>query len=347
MKGKGFDIDAFNLQYQFFHSKRNLPLLIKIISLLPKNRVMMYLVRNFLFRIIINIVQKDFDVLDIHYFSKYYVDLLNKTSKPFKITVWGSDFYREIPKWLERKRDVYKKAKVIQVETITVEKDLIEYEPTLIGKVRVCNFGVDILDEIDFCSRKEDNNLIARKDNQIVLTCGYNGSISQQHLKIFEQIGRLNNDIKKRILVCVPVTYGLTMAYEKQIRQVLNDIKVEYCLIKDRLSELDLAKLRVESDIVINIQTTDSLSSSLLQHLYAGSILLLGKWLPTETYDSYGLYYHVVETETIANQLEVVISDLQTEKYSCKQNHDIVKSFATWESVGNKQKEIYKEIFIR
>lgn len=345
MQVRGLDIDAFNLRFQFFHSGRKLPLMAKMVASIPKNRMTIFLSRKLLYKAVLKSVQKEYDVIDVHYFSDTYVKFLKQFKKPYKITTWGSDFYRESQKWLERKRTVYLNAKTIQVETSTVMKDMIAYEPGLKEKIRICNFGVDILDEIDqLLSKGYSEKLIKCPPNTTIVTCGYNGTNAQQHLMILEQIKNLDDDIKRGIFLCIPATYGLTDSYELDLIDKLKQTGVKYVIIKERLSEIDLAKLRLETDVVINMQTSDSLSSSLLQHLYAGNVLLLGDWLPQDTYKEYGIHYKAVTKQNLTESLGNVLRNLFLEKMRYKNNHDKIGTFATWESVSTRQREIYQEL---
>ena len=347
MKSEGLHIDAFNLRYQFFHSKRKMPLLVRLLSSIPKNRTTIFILRNLCYKLILKAVQKDYDVLDIHFFSRPYVRFLKAYKKPYKLTIWGSDFYRENFLWNEKKRVVYKAASVIQVETITVKKDLIKYESSLSNKIMVCNFGVDILDEIEKNKNsKYINKLIPNKKNQIVVTCGYNGGIAQQHIKILDQLNKLDAEIKGKLFLCIPATYGLSSSYAEEIENVLKSMAIDYCIIKNRLSEHEIAKLRLETDVVINMQTSDSLSSSLLEHLFAGNVLLLGEWLPTDTYNNYDIYYHTVNEDNLTKKMSYVVQNLSAEKERSQGNYEKIKSFATWSSVNARQFEIYKNLTV-
>lgn len=345
MRARGLDIDAFNLRYQFYHSGRKVTHLAKLVAYIPKNRTTVFLLSKLLYDAILKSVQKDFDAIDVHYFSDTYVRFLKKMGKPYKITTWGSDFYRESQKCLEKKRSVYLNAKNIQVETSTVSKDMVAYEPGLKEKIRICNFGVDILDEIDrLLSNRYTEKFLKCPDDSIVVTCGYNGTSAQQHLMIIEQIKKLSDEAKRKIYLCIPATYGLTGSYGADLEVKLKETGVKYVIIKNRLSEIDLAKLRLETDVVINMQTSDSLSSSLLQHLYAGNILLLGEWLPTETYNEHNIFFQQVSEQSLAGHLQSVINNLESLKKRCAINHDIIGTFATWKSVETRQEAIYKEL---
>ena len=345
MRKKGIEIDGFCFPLMQFHSGKKLPVNIKLFGKLHHNRLILYILRTFFFTYIIRSVTKDYDIIDIHSFEKWYIPFLNECSKPYKLTIWGSDFYREKEKYQKKKRPLYKKASIIQVETSTVQKDLIAYEPSLNDKVFACNFGVDILDEIDKYRDSDDTPLLG-SEGKIVVTCGYNGTLNQQHIRILSSISRLRSDIKEKIHLCIPVTYGLTSTTRNSIINQLQTMDIPYSFLENRLSDDDLAKLRLESDIVINIQTTDSLSASLIQHLYAGSVLLAGDWLPYDIYDNYSLVYYPIKEEELTNKLQDVICNIASYKEQVKFNYLKIRKFATWEAVEAKQADLYYKMHI-
>jgi uncharacterized protein with ACT and thioredoxin-like domain len=57
----------------------------------------------------------------------------------------------------------------------------------------------------------------------------------------------------------------------------------------------EVSQLRIASDIMIQLQTTDMLSASMLEHIYAKNIIITGSWLPYKDLREWGLVYHEVE----------------------------------------------------
>ena len=342
MYGNGIKIDALNTvswsfvgsnikKLSFFYEsiKRTfqIPLLGKILRRLFQTRMLKQ-------------VSSEYDFIDIHYFSRNYLSFLHSCNKPFKITVWGSDFYRISKEEASLKKKIYRKAAIIQVETKKVKADLVDYDRTLENKIRVCNFGIDLIDEMS----KFKGTISKKEGDKIVITCGYNGDIGQQHIKMIDSIKALPKEIRTKLLVYLPVTYGLSQVHKNEIEGALKDVDFEYRLFVKRLTNEELAILRIETDIAINIQLSDSLSSSLLQHLYAGSILLLGDWLPHTTYDDNDLFYKRVSIQELTNTIIECVSNLSNYKEKATQNEQKVISFASWQSVDKKQCGIYKEL---
>ena len=57
-----------------------------------------------------------------------------------------------------------------------------------------------------------------------------------------------------------------------------------------------MAALRLLSDIFIQVQTTDALSGSTQEHLYAGSFTIVGDWLPYKILKESGVVFNSVRS---------------------------------------------------
>ncbi len=342
MRQKGFDIDAFNSNnWQSIDGKVYLPGIYRNIRPLLAYRITRAIIMRTMLKCLLLKLSSEYDLVDVHFFAREYIGLLNKLKKPFKISVWGSDFYRMSCAESEGKRLCFERAKLIQCETPTVRKDLIKYQPSLEGKIRVCNFGIDIIDDID---RIDKHGWTKAYPNKVVITCGYNGSVGQQHLKMIEAIQKLPTELKNRIIAYFPLTYGLTASYRSRLTEALATVDYEYKLFEKRLTDEELAMLRLETDIALNVQITDSLSSSLLQHLYAGSVVLVGDWLPYEIYDENGIFYKSTSLQSISTKLIDCIKHINEYKAETKNNREIIRQMSAWNEVAKKQANIYQEL---
>ena len=77
-------------------------------------------------------ISRDYDAIDITFFiSTFYpfAKYLKAHNKPYKITIWGSDFYRATSKDLEVKREYIEAARSIQVATETMKSDISRVYP--------------------------------------------------------------------------------------------------------------------------------------------------------------------------------------------------------------------------
>lgn len=342
MTQKGNKIEAFNSNnWMFLNEYKDIPHIYRFLRFFLSYKWFGIIVQKLFLKNLLLKLSENFDYIDIHYLAKEYIDFLLLLPKPYKVTIWGSDFYRMKETEIEGKRECLKKAALIQVETERVKKDLVKFEPYLLDKTRVCNFGVDIIDDID---RVEQQDCHIKSCDKIIVTCGYNGSEGQQHLIMIEALQKLSEEIRGKIMVYFPMTYGLDMSYRSKIIRALSKVNYDFKIFEKRLSDEELALIRLDTDVVLNIQITDSLSSSLMQHLYAGNVVVVGDWLPYDFLCDKGIYYKTTSIENITNTIDSILMNLQFYKKLSSGNKKIVRSISSWSEVANRQNEIYKEL---
>lgn len=293
---------------------------------------------------------KDYDLVDIHSYDLYYNNIIpkiKKKGKPLIIMIWGSDFYRATPEALEKRRQGFAMADIIHLETESVKEDFLKVYPEFESKIRIVQFGLNQLDMLNEAMRQPiDRVTLIPEDaykNKLVVTCGYNGIDSQQHEIMIEALSKLPESIRQRLYVLVPFTYGWKPEYKEEVIKCLNKSKLPYTLLDQRLSDSQITELRRISNIVINIQVTDSFSASLQEHMMAGSVMVVGNWLPYQVFDNAGLFM----LKTSLNELEKNINDAITNYDYYKDKSTVNKqrayNLSSWEGVSDKWINIYKE----
>lgn len=344
-------IDAFCTgDYSFNSSSKNqtLPRLYKIISKFLNVRVLGRLIDTIFLTPLLKQLSKTYDIIDITFFTnKYYrfLDYLISIGKKYKATIWGSDFYRMTNSDLIKKGYYLNNAKLIQVETELVKRDVLKKYPYLENKIEVCNYGIDLFDNIDKLRNCKTNQLGIKTDGYVVLTCGYNGSKGQQHIKLFEIIKSLPNDIKRKLFLFIPMTYGLPNSeYLEEVKLCAYNTDIPYHVFTERLNEDELAELRMRSDVVVNIQITDAFSSSLIEHIYAGSILIAGEWLPYSILLDAGIHYHSASIANLGDVLKSVINNNVRERITLKQNIEKARLLSSWQYKTVQLKTIFEDI---
>lgn len=149
-------------------------------------------------------------------------------------------------------------------------------------------------------------------EDKISVCIGYNASQAQQHLKVIEQIGKLDDEIRKKIFLVVPAAYGGDTAYIAKLDAAMKSSGIGYCILTKFLCPNEVAALRVATDIFINAQTTDSISASVMEAYYAGARLLNAGWLKYREFSNWGLEYDVFESfEDICLLIERNIENLR------------------------------------
>lgn len=298
---------------------------------------------------ILNQIQ-DFDIIDIHSYDLFYNNIIpdiKKKGKALIIMVWGSDFYRATKEALERKRLGFAYADIIHLETESVRDDFIKVYPEFKSKIRVVPFGLDQLDrlKVSLESPLKEITLVSNEvyRNKLIVTCGYNGIKSQQHLLMIKAVLSLPDNIKSRLHLIVPFTYGGTEKYKKEVIDSLKNSGMPFTLLDKNLREGEVTELRRISHIVLNIQITDSFSASLQEHMMAGSVLIVGDWLPYDVFDKAGLFTIKTSLEELTSKLFDVVSNYEEYTKKAKLNTEKIYNLSSWSIVANKWVEIYDE----
>jgi hypothetical protein len=207
-------------------------------------------------------------------------------------------------------------------------------------KITHCRFGISQIKYIDKML-KIDNmqdlcfdllNIPFTYSKFKIIVVGYNGSPNQQHFDIINSLSKYNwNDD----LFIFPFTYGGTKLYRKKLEIMINKKELSYLFIDDYLSNEKIAALRVISDVLVQLQTTDALSASTQEHLYAGSRVIVGSWLPYSFLRDNGVIYETVDSvDEIGEYLNKTITN-KISKYKKNHNNKIIRNLSSWDETIN------------
>lgn len=292
----------------------------------------------------------DYDLVDIHSYDLYYNEIIpkiKKKGKPLIIMVWGSDFYRATKEALEKKRLGFSMADIIHLESETVKEDFLKVYPEFEDKIRIVQFGLNQLDLLKEAmqERHDDVKLLPNESSKgkLIVTCGYNGIESQQHLTMIDALSCLPESLRQKIYILVPFTYGWKPAYKEKVLARLKSSNMPYTLLDERLSDAHITELRIISNIVINIQVTDSFSASLQEHMMAGSVMIVGDWLPYKVFDDAGIFLIKTTLEGLRDKIEDVMTHYEMYKEKSMANKENVYNLSSWKGVTQKWVSIYTE----
>ena len=292
----------------------------------------------------------DYNVIDIHSYDLFYnniIPIIKSRGLFLIIMVWGSDFYRASRRELEEKRKGFFMADIIHLESENVKDDFLKVYPEFEDKIRIVQFGLNQLETIKMLMEEPEKRCTLIKRNilqdKIIVTCGYNGIKSQQHKLMINALGELPSKVKEKLYVMMPFTYGGSEQYKKEIDKCLKKTKLPYTLLDRKLSEEEVAELRIISNVVINIQTSDSFSASLQEHMMAGSVLIVGDWLPYDVFAKQGLYYLKTDIDNLSNVVEKVLLNYSHYSEQTHMNRQLIYDFSSWNSVSREWASMYME----
>lgn len=347
----GVVADSFNISTWEFKSKvQKLPIhliILKLVLFHYKLRLFTFSRFPFLFNSLI----KRYSIIDIHFFGTFYylmINQLKKLKRKVKITVWGSDFYRAKDSRKEKQRQFYKKVDCIQVATLQVKRDFINYYAEFDEKIRIAHFGLNTYDVITRISKNENRtttrDFFDLPQDKIIITCGSNGIEQQQHLHIIDAIENLDQEIKKKAFVLVPMTYGLDIDYKAVVEKQLVKLKIPYKILDQNLTIENICRLRIITDIAINIQKTDAFSATIQEHLFAKNVLIVGDWLPYSKLDDFNVFYFRTEKESLNQKIEYCITNFTTLKEETKNNIERMNAITSWNANLKNWIAIYSEM---
>ena len=281
-----------------------------------------------------------YDVCLVQYVSHYLAPIVYLYRRRFdkiKLTFWGSDVYRVNGLKALMTIPLLKRADNISFITETMRQDFLSRRRScgfVSPKSCLLDFGNLFFEQIDGIKKstnKDSYSLLGIQEGKVNITVGYNGRKDMQQAKLCEQILVLPQAISQRIQVLIPA-YGISDENKSLIEEAFSTSGVEYKLFSYFMGSEETTNLRAVSDIFLYGQTSDALSNSMLEHLYAGSIMLKGAWLNYETLDEQGVYYeNFCSFDDVPGKLEEIIGNLDELKLRASKNHDIIGSFCSWQ----------------
>lgn len=241
-----------------------------------------------------------YDVILIHGFWKSSCQAYRKlkTKKIFTIgAIWGSDFYKR-----EQNDSLMLKTmdscNLITISTEEMMKDVLVVKQIDRNKIRNCLFGLAPLNnlyQLQHISAKESKEKLGFNKNDFIITCGYNASKNQQHIRIIKSLVHIRSQLPRQTRLVLPMTYGGDEVYRLEIKKLLVGSGFNYTIYEEFLTNEMVAYLRKATDLMLQLQITDALSGSTQEHLFAHNIIVTGAWLPYQSLRKKGIYYETIE----------------------------------------------------
>lgn len=314
------DIDSF-LREKKFSS-------IKIVRFFQKQKQLKLLFQNYS-------INKQEDIVQIHFVTPIYLICYPYLKKKFKKIIlwfWGSDLYRQKKFFIKIMYPLFCSADKICFATDTMADSFFQIFPKLKYKDYRLRLGLQILDIIDEITEKDLDSFRYRlnipKEKKIVVV-GYNAKPEQQHIKVIDS---LTNSVSSDVFFIFPWGYGITsIEYEESLLKSINLKKLDYIFIKDFLNIKDIACLRCITDVFIHVQTTDALSGSMQESLYAGCNVITGSWLPYKIFDDLNIKMIKVDSPgEVGNVIEYVLST-PLDSIERENNRNAIGKLSKWD----------------
>jgi glycosyltransferase involved in cell wall biosynthesis len=292
----------------------------------------------------------DYDIAHIHFHHHYYsyfTRIIRTKAKKLFITFFGSDFNQ-----VENFRHKHNQ------KSINVSDAIFTTNQTLLNKIvdkyKVVAKGikydtlVPLMDTFEvFESYLRNTTQLDAKAlwqaEDLLVVCGYSASAISRHKLIIDalstNLGKLSN-----VKLVFPMTYGQQAIQTRiEVRNYLNEKKIDAEIIEKYLELDKLQGLRLAADIFVHIQSRDQMSASMLEHLVAGSVVITGKWLPYESLIENGVYMVLLEKpEDLADTFFAVIDHLEDHKKKSEQNRRIILEMISWNNIKENWYKYYE-----
>jgi hypothetical protein len=328
-------LDLWELRY-FDHQKTTHDLIPKVFSGFFA-KVYRRLFRNYVIRKYI----KQGDIVDIqwcgHYYAKYMTNIKKRRVK-IVATLFGSDLYRSTNEQKRVQKRIFEVADKI-VMGVNMVQEFEKHFPGHDKKINFAQYGSSRLTLVKEINNTQSRIVLREKygisEKKIVVTVGYNAKPEQQHTLFLRQIEKTPKHIKEKLFLIFPLTYGAkdNGAYFEELNKMIDNIGIENYRICHRISDVEMAETKVISDITVNMQTTDALSSSIKEAFVAGDVLLVGDWLPYDVYNEIGAYFFRSNTANFGPIFLDIVQNYELHSQKCKQNSQIIMNFASWDAV--------------
>ncbi len=279
----------------------------------------------------------------------YFYRLIREKTVRLNLNVGGSDFYRAGKGERNFKKNLIACADTITAETEATVREFQDYYGSIVeNKMGLLPFGIEVLELIDGCGSLS-KNAIRKKyhipSDKIIVTCGHNANDAHQHMGIIEAVSRLPEKIKEQIVCVFPMTYPQGReTYIHAVEDRLKKTGLRYVILKEFMDFQGMAEYARISDIMLHVQKTDQLSSTMLEEMYAGSIVIAGKWLPYRSLHDMGMFFlDVDKIDDTAEALETVVPNLEAYRKKCEGNKEIIWRHSSWDELAVRWRALWDE----
>lgn len=291
-----------------------------------------------------------YDAMQLLWIEKewvYFYKWMREKAKRLNLNVGGSDFYRNGKVERDLRKKLIACADKVTAETEGTANEFATYYKKEAGsKTDILPFGVEVLDYINNRHNVSKSALKRKyhiRDNKIIVTCGHNANEAHQHMKIIEALEKLPQGIIDQIVCVFPMTYLQQQSgYIDGIAKRLDGTRLDYVILMEYMDFQSMAEYALISDVMIHVQTTDQLSSTMLEEMYAGSLVIAGGWLPYQSLHKMGIYFLDVDTiPDVTAVLEDVVTNIDAYREKCKGNAELVWQHSSWDALAPKWRALW------
>lgn len=291
-------------------------------------------------RILAHFRVKSYDMVVISSVSFFSFLTAFAASKDTRIITvfWGSDLLRAKKSALLLMRPLLRRADAVVLSTRYFADRFSEiFNSRYDDRVIIVDFGTrnaDILHVFARSHTKEEcKKAYGLPTDKLCIFCGYNGFRAHRHKEIFHLLETLPNKHKSSICLVFHCAYALDDSYKSELESLFSKSDIDCRLFTDFLAGDDLAALRMCADVMLNLQPTDALSSSMLESLEAGAIVIKGDWLVYPELEAGGAYLlSIPSMDALPELIQDIVENPISYQEKTKPNRGVVL-MQSWDTV--------------
>lgn len=231
---------------------------------------------------------KGHDVVSIQAVTPTNSILFSHLKKPIVSSFWGGEIWENLGKTKRFFQSLLlRQSTLVTVVSETMAKKVKKEFPFISdSKLRLVRYGFldpEILDNVTKEMLEKFKRNLGIEPREKIVTISYASAPRHRQDLVLDFLEELDKKFLEvnNIKFVLPLTYGDPEWRNYIAKKVsIHKFKKRIIVINKMLSDEQIATLRKISDIFINIPTQDTFSASMLEHLYAGSIVIVGSWLP-------------------------------------------------------------------
>lgn len=295
-----------------------------------------------------------YQIVNLHYIadiSYSYLKYVNQSHK-LMLTFWGSDLMTKHSDETKKKQfALVKRADLIILHSQEMKKIFIsKFGENFASKVQLHYFGLNdhkfkLLDSIN--SNKSAKQIFCKKFNlpneKLKILVGYSASPGQQHIKVINELKKLQEEFKNKIHLLIPLTYNNEdkLYYEKVKKKCENLSDISTTVFEKYLTDKEISTLYSVTDVFINVRSTDSFNGTMIECLYLNKFCIIGDWLPYSMIKKAEIEYQTVkEIKEINKHIQLILEN----KIATSINKDKIYKLSSNKFTINKWVSLFEKL---
>lgn len=213
-------------------------------------------------------------------------------------------------------------------------------------KLHICDIADLFYDDIDAIAGQNIKSELKQRfkldPNKILVTIGYTGRTQMQQIKAIKAIIEGSKMPLDSIQFAFP-GYEMSDETYREIDNYMKDKGVKYKIFRGFMETKDIPYFRTATDIFIHPQTTDALSNSFLEHLYAGNIVINATWLSYPSLEKLKVWYEKFNNfEDLSYVFDRCLKNFEQFLLLAQKNKTIIDCNFSWKYWKIKWLSLYK-----